>query len=355
MLKKLDKKFLYICSGLILAPILLIIVLVLIRGCSSSISADKYEDKMVSAAKKYFKKNKLPKSEGGEVEVSLDDLVAGNYIKDSDDYVDDKNCDGYVKVKNNGGFYLYTPYLSCDKFKTTYIIDKLMKDVVTSKSGLYQIEDGYVYKGKKVNNYVKFADKIYRIISIDKDGILKLVKVDQEKYKTIWDQKYNSEKNMVYGKNDYSDSNIIEVLQGKYDKYSDSDKKHIIAYNACYGNRELNHKDVDTTQECSKILEKQYVSILNTYDYAMASYDSECTSIISGSCRNYNYLFDTLDSTWLMNGNADNTYEVYYYSQGNISLLKANSNKKYNLVIYVSGNELYNKGNGTIDNPYVIK
>ena len=363
MLKKMDKKNIYICCGLILIPIVLILFLVLIRGCNGSISYEKYEDKMEKAAQKYFKdKDKLPKTEGGEVTVSLDDLVDTNYIKSTEKLLDDDSCTGSVTVRNNGaslednngGFYLYIPSLSCDSYKTIHLIDKLMEDVVTSKSGLYQVDDGYVYKGAKVNNYVSFFDKTYRIISIDNNGILKLVKVDPEKNSVVWDGKYNTEKKQMSGKNDYSDSKIIDVLIENYNKFKDNQKKHIMAYSVCYGNRSLEYTTIDKTSECSKILDNQFLSLMNTYDYAMASYDIECTKIDSCSCRNYNYIYNSIDVSWLMNGNADNSYEVYYYEDGHVDVNKANSTKRYNLVIHIDGNELYNKGDGSEENPYVI-
>ena len=364
MLKKMDKKFLYICGALIIVPLLIILLLVLIRGCNSSITAEKYENKMLSAAKNYFKKkNTLPVSEGGVTQVSLEDLVDEKYIKNPDGYVSDNKCEGYVKVINNGvsvkendgGYYLYIPHLSCEKYKTVHLIDKLLEDVVTSESGLYQTNDGYIYKGSKVNNYVKFADKTYRIISVDNNNIMKLVKVDSEKNRVLWDTKFNSEKNKSFGKNDYSDSNIIDVLKTRYNKFKDDQKKHLFAYNVCYGNRSESYRAVDKTKECSKILENQFVSLMSTYDFASASYDPECTSITAGSCRNYNFIFDSIDTTWLMNGNSDNSYEVYFYSQGYIDVTRANTNKRYNMVIYLSADELYNNGKGTSDSPYVIK
>lgn len=363
MLKKMDKKNVYIFAGLIFVPIVLILFLVLIRGCNGTLSYSKYEDKMIKAAEKYFSdENNLPVTEGGEVTVSLDDLVNGGYLKSSEKLLKDDSCTGSVTVRNNGaslkanngGFYLYTPYLSCDGYETSYLIDKLMEDVVTSKSGLYQTDDGYVYKGSKVNNYVSFFDKNYRIISIDNDGILKLVKVDSEKDKVIWDDKFNTEKNRAYGKNDYSDSYIIDALLNKYLETDINKKKHLVAYDVCVGNRGLNYVSIDKTNECSDKLENQFISLMNTYDYAMASYDSECTSIYSGACSNYNYIFDSINSTWLMNGLSDNSYEVYYY-QGTISYGKANNKKRYNMVIYLSGNEVYKKGDGSLSSPYVIK
>lgn len=56
MLKKIDKKFLYICGGLIGLPILLILFLVLIRGCDATLKPEKYEERMVNAAKSILKK-----------------------------------------------------------------------------------------------------------------------------------------------------------------------------------------------------------------------------------------------------------------------------------------------------------
>ena len=364
MLKKFDKKFIYICGILLGLPIILIIFLAMFRGCSSGVSYSSYENKMVSAAKKYVKeKKKSPKIDGEVVTINLDDLIKDDYIKDPEKALEDNSCTGSVTVRNNGssvesnkgGYYMYIPDLKCDKYKTTHIIDKLMEDVVTSKSGLYQVEDGYVYKGDKVNNYISFFDKKYRILSIDSNGILKLVKVSPEKSRITWDKKYNTESKKISGKNDYSDSNIIDELLTKYTKMSEKQKQHMIGYNVCYGNRSLEYKNVDKANECYKTLENQFVSVMNTYDYAMASYDTECNKIAAGSCRNYNYLYNTLDTTWLMNGVLDNSYEVYYYATGTIETSNANASRKYNMVIYIDGNELFDKGDGSENNPYIIK
>lgn len=128
----------------------------------------------------------------------------------------------------------------------------------------------------------------------------------------------------------------------------------MIAYDVCYGNRNTNYTSIDKTSECSKILDNQFISLMNTYDYVMASYDSECTSIYSGSCSNYNYIYNNISFSWLMNGVSNNSYQVYYY-QGGIIYTNASNSKKYNIVIYLDSNELYVKGDGSISNPYIIK
>ena len=60
-LKKLDKKFLIIAGCVILIPIFVIVFLAIVQGCSGgTITYEKYEQKMISAAQKYFAdKNKI--------------------------------------------------------------------------------------------------------------------------------------------------------------------------------------------------------------------------------------------------------------------------------------------------------
>ena len=364
MLKNIDKKYLYILGALIGIPIVLILFLALIKGCSSGKSSyESYEKKMVSAAEKYFTNKKiLPITEGGTVTVTLDELVKGDYIKNPEKKLDDKTCIGSVTVRNNGvsfekndgGFYVYIPNLSCDKYNTVHLIDKLKEDIVTEKSCLYETSDGFVYKGAKVNNYVKFSGSLYRIISIDNNNVLKLIKDNQEKDSYIWDKKYNLETKQNDGTNDFSDSIIIDTLYDFYSSFNKDDKKHIMAYNACYGNRSETYTNKDTIYECSKTIDNLFVGLMNTFDYFNASYDSNCIAYDSPSCRNYNYLYDMLDDTWLMNGISDNSYYVFYYSTGYFELSKANSYRKVNIVINIDGNEVYTKGDGSLDNPYVI-
>ena len=365
MLNKLGKKNVSMLLILISIPILLIIFLVVIRSCSSSGSSySDYEKKMVSAAEKYFKNmNNLPVGEGDQVSVSLEDLVSKGMIKSPIKALDDKSCTGYVSVRKNGsldkneknGFYLYIPNLNCEKYNTVHLVDKLKDQIVFEKSGLYEIDDEYVFKGNKVNNYVKFFDTMYRVISVDNNGIIKMVKVDKERNSYNWDNKYNSQRKMISGKNDYSDSNLIDKLSDLYKKMSDNNKKHIVAYSVCAGNRSEKYYNIDTINECSNRVDGQYLSVLNLYDFARASYDPECNSYNSPSCRNYNYLYKTIDSTWLLNGNSDNSYGVFYYSFGKIYLSDANNNLSINIVIYIDGNELYTSGDGSFEKPYIIK
>ena len=65
--------------------------------------------------------------------------------------------------------------------KISFSISNLKKDVVATGDGLYPdpTEEGkYVYKGGNPNNYIKLGSDMYRIISIETDGTIKVIKND---------------------------------------------------------------------------------------------------------------------------------------------------------------------------------
>lgn len=366
-LKRMDKKFLIMAGLIICLPIVLIIFLAIIQGCGNNkITHEKYEEKMISALQNYAKDtNKLPKNEGEILTVELSTLVKKEYIKSTEDLLDDTTCEGSVSVRrngssietNNGGFLSYTVDLDCKAYSTMHLVDKLKEQVVTEGDGLYKDNDAYIFKGKKVKNYITFFGHNYRIMSIDKDGILKLVKTEPEMPERIWDNKFNIETNRATGKNIYKDSIMIDYLLNDYyntKKISTKAKEYVVAYDACIGKRNSTDLTIDSTLDCSEKLEKQVVSLINISDYAKASLDPDCSSLRSPSCNNYNYLYGIVSSTWTLNAPLDNTYEVILLSDGLMELINANTYNTYNLVIYIDGNHLYKNGTGASSDPYII-
>ena len=122
----------------------------------------------------------------------------------------------------------------------------------------------------------------------------------------------------------------------------------------CIGKRAINDIGLYSESDCSKKLDNQVVSIINVTDFAKASLDPECNSIVSKSCKNYNYFHKMNMSSWTLNGVSDNTYEVYYLSSGVIYHQEANWNEFYNVVIYIDSDEIVSEGKGTITSPYKI-
>lgn len=367
-LKKLDKKFLIIAGIIVCSPILVILFLAIIQGCTNQkISYDKYELKMIEATKKYLTdSDKLPTKEGELVTVKLSTLVKKEYIKSSEKLLDDTTCKGSVSVRNNGssvestngGFLNYIVDLECKKYSTTHLVDKIKENVVTEDDGLYVDGEGYIFKGDKVKNYITLYGSSYRIVSVDNNEILKLVKTEPEFNTIIWDNKYNIETNGNSGQNIYKDSVILEYLLSDYSnpkKISSKAKQHILAYDVCIGKRDETNYSKDSSLDCSEKLEKQLISLLNVSDFAKASLDVNCADLRSRSCSNYNYLYNVVTSTWTLNANSKNTYEVIYLSDGLMEVQNANTYNEYNIVIYVDGNELYTKGTGSLNDPYVYE
>jgi len=366
--KKIDKKFLIIAGVVVCLPIVIILVLVLIQGCSNrKITPEKYETKMIESTKKYLiDSNKIPVEEGEIKTIKLSTLVKKGYIKSTEELLNDSSCDGSVSVRrngasvdiNNGGFLNYTVDLECKNYSTVHLVDKVMDNLVTSESGLYKDGENYIFKGDKLKNYISFYGHIYRIMSIDKDGILKLVKEESEYTQKIWDNKYNIETNRNSGKNIYKDSLILKYLIEDYKnpkKISSKAKEHVVAYDTCVGKRDINNNAIDISINCFEKTEKQIISLLNISDYAKASLDVNCIDLKSRSCNNYNYLYEFISSSWTPNSVTNNTYEIVYLSDGLMEVQDARESNIYNFVIYIDGNELFTSGSGTDIDPYLYE
>ena len=361
-MKKLDSKFLITCGVIISLPILFIIIMMLIRGCSGNVkSHDRYEEMMVSKAKSYAKGHKmLPKSDRSTI-LKLDNLIDGG-LKSPSKVLKDDSCSGSVVIKNNykdgKNYYNYIPYLECDDYKTMYLKDYLLKDVVESGSGLYKIGDEYIFRGAKANNYLSFYGTIYRIIKIDANGNLKLIKERNQDISSSWDNKYNLNKKGYSGVANYADSIIIDRLLSDYrntKNFTKEARKKMVPHSVCVGKRSTDKLDINITTECDEKLDNQIISLASVTDYTLASYDSNCKSIGDPSCTNYNYFTNFIDYTWTVDTVVNDDSLVYYIDSVGSDLDGANKYKKYNWVIYIDSEELCESGDGTEKKPYVIK
>jgi hypothetical protein len=365
-LKKIDKKILIILGIVILLPIFIIVFLAIIQGCGNSkITAEKYENKMVVAAEQYFTDKGLPTNESELKTVELSTLVKEGYIKSTEDLIGDSSCKGTVTVRKNGllydenkeGYLNYIVDLVCNNYQTNTLKKNILEDLVTQGNGLYEMNGYYVYKGNDVNNYVSFFDKDYVILNVDKNGIAKLLKIEKEELDVVWDNKYNIDNDSLSGINKYNESSIKRALNTVYNSekvIKTSAKKHLVANDVCVDSTKYLNGELKK-YSCTNKIENQVISLIDIDDYALASLDENCTGLYSRSCINYNYLKGLRISTWTMNSLSDNSYEVYYLSNGNLKKQVASDYNYYNIVIYLDINEKIVSGNGSLNKPYVIK
>lgn len=376
-MKKLDdraRRLLLLFGGIILLVVLIIIIAAIVGKIKNrALSYEKIEDKMSQAAEKYVSKNKdlLPSDENGEVEVDVATLVSSKYMKEISSYQKDKtvSCSGKVIVTKSNKYYSFTPYLNCgDKYATKSLVDELKKDIVTSDSGLYEmaqydskdsIKPVYVYRGDYVDNFVSINDKLWRVVKIDSDDNIILIKDTYKRSEDIegpWDNRYNTSKSSNFGINNYKVSIIRNSLLDYYksEQLSDSLKAKLVLRNICVGTRKMSDTNKNGSTECKQIIQGDYLSLLTTYDYMNASLDNNCKRITDRSCGNYNYLGAHSKAFWLLNADAETTYQGYKVSTY-ATRTKLSSNAEGRIVLAINKNTVYVSGTGTIEDPFIIK
>ncbi len=357
-LKKINPKYrIFVVIGSI---IILFIVIIAIASIftNRTLSFTKIEQKMKTAAQNYYNDNKeqLPLQDGGKTTITVDTLVEKSYIKPLDDMSKVNACTGSITVLNNNGYYLYLPYLDCgDSYKTVTIASKIIdpSNIVTAGNGLYKVGEEYIFRGEYVNNYVTFSGEPWRIIKVNADHSLRLIHVaESETYE--WDDRYNSATDNSDGINNYTISRIRDRVADVYndDKFfTDNDRSYIISHDVCIGKRSVNDNN---NIECSNILEKQPLALPRASEIMLASIDPQCTRINSMNCVNYNWMSKLQQEYWTVTADADTTN--YVYTIGRIAYkTEAAQQAALYVVLHLSGDLPYISGDGSEENPYIIK
>ena len=356
MLKNIDKKMLKmfgIVIGIVALIFIILIIIIAVNGSTKTYL--QVENMMIDGAKKYYQKNTdaLPNNDNETSTISSDKLIEEGYLASFDKLLKDPTCSGQVNVSKSGNSYLYNATLNCnEKYATKKFKNILIDTVVNSGNGLYKYNDTYIYRGDDVNNYVSFADKIWRILKINADGSIKLI--DTTKYnKVVWDDRYNSDKSYNIGINDYTVSRIKETLDEIEETYTNEDLSYMMKQNLCIGKRSNSDTSTDGNIECSKTFDNQYLGLIQINEFAQASLSELCKSPLDMECTNYNYLSD-LRSSWTLTADSNTSYKVYKLAN-NIYLANANSSAQPSVVITINPNVNYATGDGTLENPYTFR
>lgn len=357
MLEFLKDKIYYIMGG----TILLLVILIVISSCSNS-NGDysSIEENMKNAATNYYKeRNKLlPKEEGGVVKVTLSTLIEAELIEE---IYDPKNsaskCEGYVEVYNSKGEYVYVPFLTCKgNYEPNYLNEKIKADEPDELGdGIYEIDGEYRYRGENVKNYVEFNGSIWRIIKVDQDGDIKIVRLfENEDERYSWDTTYNPVRNSETGINtDFETSNARRILKGYYDNLSKEAKVRLVPKTLCVGAYGENSV-IDKANDCIYQIENQYFVMLTLLDVKYASTNENCVKVSSAECNNRNYLTQDKTNGWLGAVDSETNYNVYSYNYG-IFKGRASSEKRVPQVVYLTGKTLTVEGNGSKEKPYKLK
>ena len=292
--------------------------------------------------------------------------------------------------------------------------DILKKNVVTSGDGLYvdsTVDGRYIYRGGNPNNYIRLGDDLYRIISVEKDGTIKVIK--QESIgEMAWD-KENIRKSTdsndfctgtlgckSWGSKtttlDSSGNNVTQMPRKSngtlknlpekeaslntylnndfYNGLSDDVKKMIINGTWSIGTVDWFQSNLlESIKEESAYKWKGKVALINATDYVKASTNSACTSMQTYTSEyefgsrlcyenssSHNYLYSN-NYPWTVSSEGryeDNSFSVYcIYSDGFIGGNYANFAKpNYSSVrpVFFLSSEIILTGEGTETNPYTV-
>ena len=282
-------------------------------------------------------------------------------------------------------------------------------NVVTTGDGLYEdsTEPGrYIYRGANPNNYITFNNEEWRIVSIENDGAIKIIK-STSIGEMPWDEKGNRDsststyckKASDYGCNAWAatnnlvgqpnqfvaysptgkitdanvysgtvtkDSSLNTYLNGDY--YNNTlgiDKKYIVAGNFYVGSPGTNADDSDDIAT-NVAQEKQYtwngkVGLIQITDYFKTSTDNTCTTLknIYGSsnvanCGTTNWLKPNSGWIWTISTYANsNRRSVWTFGSNDYSNGYTFNAREVLPVVYLSSSVKLT-GVGTSSNPYKI-
>lgn len=304
--------------------------------------------------------------------VSVEMLQTNGYLpneKIKDPRDNSKNLNGCVKISydvsnknykysyeddiNNckNGFYYDYNISSKSWIKNTskqklsvasYLIGDSMSNVVASGSGLYDMEDRYVFRGDNIsNNYVKIGNNstLFRIMSIDKNTkTLKLVRTSGNS--AVWD----SNGNVSF--------DIATIHTENLDKKTD--------YNSIINSTmKWNSGSVEVTDnlnvDAARTYEKKNqitmnVGLISLSEYMESSLNDECNSGTFASCSDNNYL--KLSDAWMMTTSSNS---VYYVDTGyNVALESDLKNAHHNIYDTIYVKSVPKNGEGTISSPFII-
>lgn len=246
----------------------------------------------------------------------------------------------------------------------TIISEELKMLVVTHDDGLYldpYEENRYIYIGSSVNNYINYSGKLWRILSIEPGGFLKLV--DTNMYPSVsWDNN---------GIGIWSNSTLYYSLNTNYlSSIIDNSKLSQGMWYFPEITPEVNGFDLEDLIEQEKNVENDRiktsrVGILSLSDYLRATTNTNCkTNLFSTNEPNNCNSWLSQYKGWTIDVNSTETddFEAYYFGDdaennkfNKIMIDRTNEIHDVYPVIYLDRNSIYKSGTGTLNNPYELK
>ncbi len=226
-------------------------------------------------------------------------------------------------------FYYYSKQSMNKKIEAQTLNGLIIQNNPLSEAdGLHQDKEGYFFKGNVSNNYVSFANRMFRIIRINSDNTVKVVSEDLVS-SFPWGEKSS-----------YQDSNLQNWLN-KTDKEHSGVYYHTIPSIDKFLVKTTYTEDIlkDDQVVTSKKKYQDFVTTLSIDDYILANGKS--------SFLNTSKIFYLLG----LNSEKEN---LYVEEDGSIQSCDSLSGYGVRVVFTFKNNLAISGGDGTKENPYVI-
>ena len=230
--------------------------------------------------------------------------------------------------------------------------------VVSENDGLYHdehVSDRYVYRGANPNNYITFNNEAWKIIALESDGTIKIMKTESIG-EFSWDTSVSYRWERPATINTYLNNDYYNTLN--------SEAKSLIQTHAwgvgavTYNNTGLAAQIADE----NSIVWNGNIGLMSVSDYLKADSDIEqcgTLDVHSYHCKTTNYIFKLIPASkifWMISAVNNGEYSTYVYSINSYSFINSNyaSNENGILPALYLKSDITLSGEGTASNPYTI-
>ena len=233
--------------------------------------------------------------------------------------------------------------------------DQIIEDAGLEKD-LY--EDRYFYKGANPNNYIMFSNDLWRIISVEGDGTIKIIR-NNDIGNMSWDKTGGQYGSNVWTRpadlNTYLNNNYLNTL---------SEKEKIDNHNWNIG-----MIDTNSSETLSTLIEQENrtkwlgeLAVISMSEYLRTNDNvSQCSTIKSlishySVCNNTNWLFNSKSSFTMDAINTGNLiYVILDFGRPNSMTYPIATNVPIRPVLYLSSDVKITGGDGSQNNPYTLE
>ena len=245
------------------------------------------------------------------------------------------------------------------KTVTVRVFTKLIdRDLVTTGNGLYadsQTAGRYYYKGLDPHNYLSFNGTLWRILSLEPDGSVKIIL--KNAYTSAPFHSANS------GLTNFTSVAAYASLVDYYNNTLTAESKKYLTSHVSYSGvvsygASTANTIADTVNAEKGATITTNIVLPSITDYLRAS--NNCNNSTSWksinnspfACKTYNWMYDSGGSYWFLNAYSA-TRARYQNTNGAVSLYTVSDLRGYRPVVYLKATTTF-QGNGTTSSPYTV-